>query len=109
MSGYTKLVMGGYLEGSMHPFSKDKSFGKGCHSNINRAPPISSKKLFESSFFVYYKVKGKRRGLYKYSSSEKNKSKKGILGCESILVAASLNWKSNYPWCGVVFFTSNRS
>ena len=58
MGGYTKLVMGGYLEGSMHPFSKGKSFGKGWHSNINRAPPISSKFAFESSFFVYYKVEG---------------------------------------------------
>jgi len=92
MGGYTKLVMGGYLEGSMHLFSKGKSFGKGWHSNINRAPPISSKIAFESSFFVYYKVEGLGRGLYKYSSSEKNKSKEGILGCENILVAASLSW-----------------
>ena len=87
----TKLVMGGYLEGSMHPFSKDKSFGKGMHLNINSAPPISSKMNLRVFSLYITKVKGKRRGLYKYSSSEKNRSKEGILGCESILVAASLS------------------
>ena len=55
MGGYwwlfhTKLVMGGYLEVSKHLFTKNLSFGKGWHSNINRPPPISSKVLFERDF-----------------------------------------------------------